>query len=54
MSPVELKLVRETLKELLDKGWIVPSKSSFASPIILVKKKDGGIRLCVDYRTLNR
>lgn len=54
MSPVELQLVKDQLKELLEKGWIVPSKSNYASPILLVKKKCGGIRMCVDYRSLNK
>ena len=41
------------LQEMLDQGIIRHSKSSFASPIVLVKKKDGSLRLCVDYRQLN-
>ncbi|KAL0883751.1 hypothetical protein ABMA27_015856 [Loxostege sticticalis] len=46
--------VREMIQELLDCGIIRPSTSCYASPIVLVKKKTGDIRLCVDYRALNR
>ena len=45
--------VKSMLQEMLDQGIIRHSKSSFASPIVLVKKKDGSLRLCVDYRQLN-
>lgn len=51
--PEKLK-VREIIKELLDKGIIRESTSEYASPIILVKKKDGTDRMCVDFRALNR
>ncbi|GAA0186578.1 hypothetical protein LIER_33866 [Lithospermum erythrorhizon] len=48
------KLEIETIvSELLSSGFITPSHSEFASPIILVKKKDGTWRFCVDYRFLN-
>lgn len=51
--PEKLK-VREIVNDLKDKGIIRESNSEYASPIILVKKKDGSDRMCVDYRALNR
>ena len=42
------------VKGLLDKGWIDPSASPWGSPILFVKKKDGGMRMCVDYRAVNK
>lgn len=42
------------LLELLDMGFIWPSSSPFASSIVLVKKKDGTLRMCVDYRALDK
>ncbi|CAH8599440.1 unnamed protein product [Schistosoma rodhaini] len=41
------------IKDMLDKNIIVPSSSPWASPIVLVKKKDSSLRLCIDYRRLN-
>ena len=47
------EMVQKELKEMLDAGIIEPSNSEWASPIVLVQKKDGTMRLCVDYRKLN-
>ena len=54
MSPLELSELKKQLKEMLEKGFIRPSVSPWVTPILLVKKKDGSIRLCVDYRQLNK
>lgn len=53
LSADEKARVRDITKDLLDKGIIRESQSEYASPIILVKKKDGSDRMCVDYRALN-
>ncbi|GJT16719.1 putative reverse transcriptase domain-containing protein [Tanacetum coccineum] len=45
---------RETSRELLDKGFIRPSSSPWGAPILFVKKKDGIMRMCIDYRELNK
>lgn len=49
-----LKEVKEDVQDLLVRGWIVKSKSSYATPIVCVRKKDGSLRLCIDYRLLNQ
>ena len=54
--PVPLRIrkaVETEVNKLLAAGIVVPSSSEWSSPIVVVKKKDGGIRLCVDYRALN-
>ena len=53
MSRDELLLLRKTLNDLLDKGFIRVSNSPAAAPILFVKKPGGGLRFCVDYRALN-
>jgi len=53
-SPSERELVRAKIKELIEYKVIRPSNSPFASPALLVKKKNGSTRLCVDYRELNK
>ena len=54
MAPVELQELRVQLQELLDKGFIRPSTSPWDAPVLFAKKKDKTIRLCIDYRHLNR
>ena len=54
MAPAELRDLKAQLEELLSKGFIRPSISPWGAPIIFVKKKDGSLRLCIDYRQLNR
>jgi hypothetical protein len=52
MPPKELAELKNQLQELLDKGYIRPSSSPWGCPALFVKKKDGSLRLCVDYRPL--
>lgn len=53
LSAIELKALRAYLEENLEKGFVRPSSSPAGAPILFVKKKDGSLRLCVDYRGLN-
>ncbi|KAI0992902.1 hypothetical protein K3495_g15282 [Podosphaera aphanis] len=53
MSREELLVLRKTLTELLDKGWIRSSSSPAAAPVLFARKPSGGLRFCVDYRGLN-
>ncbi|KAA0037385.1 ty3-gypsy retrotransposon protein [Cucumis melo var. makuwa] len=54
MVPAELKELKVQLQELLYKGFIRPSVSPWGAPVLFVKKKDGSMRLCIDYRELNK
>ena len=54
MSKDQLLVLRKTLTELLDNGFIRVSNSPAAAPVIFVKKPGGGLRFCVDYRRLNK
>ena len=53
MAPTELKELNEQLQELLDKGFIRTSAPPWGVPVLFVKKNDGTMRLCIDYRELN-
>ncbi|KAG1972065.1 interleukin-1 receptor accessory protein-like 1-A [Pimephales promelas] len=53
IHPDDFEAVRRHLEELLEAGIIRESESSFSSPIVVVKKKNGDVRLCIDYRKLN-
>ena len=54
MAPAELKELKTQIEDLLDKGFIRPSVSSWGAPVIFVKKKAGTMRMCIDYRQLNQ
>lgn len=54
MSLVEMDELRRQLDDLLSRGFIRPSSSPYGSPVLFVKKKEGDLRLCVDYRALNK
>ena len=54
MAPAELRELKAQLQELVDKGFIQPSISPWGAPVLFVRKKDGTLRLCIDYRQLNR
>ncbi|KAJ1018176.1 hypothetical protein NDA13_006492 [Ustilago tritici] len=53
-GPKEMSELRKYLDENFVKGFIQPSKSPARSPVLFVRKKDGGLRLCVDYQGLNK
>jgi len=54
MSASELAELKKRLEDLLDKKFLRPSVSPWGAPLLLVKKKDGSMRLCIDYRQLNK
>ena len=54
MAPIELKELKEQLEDLLAKGYIRSSVSPWGAPVLFVRKKDGSMRLYIDYRQLNK
>ncbi|GMP30809.1 hypothetical protein CsSME_00005304 [Camellia sinensis var. sinensis] len=54
MASAKLRELRTQLQELLEKGFIRPSTSPWGALVLFAKKNDGSLRLCIDYRQLNR
>jgi hypothetical protein len=54
LSPLELAEIKRQLADFLAKGYIEPSSSPYGAPVLFVSKKDGGLRMCIDYRALNK
>lgn len=54
MAPTELKELKEQIADLLDKGFIRPSISPWGASVLFVRKKDGSLRMCIDYRQMNK
>ena len=54
MSKEELAAMKSIITEYLAKGWIRPSASPYGAPVIVIRKKDGALRICIDYRLLNK
>ena len=54
LAPAELKELKVQLEDMIEKGFIRPSHSPWGAPVLFVKKKDGSLRLCIDYRGLNK
>ena len=53
LPPAQLEVMRRNIDELLKAGLIRPSVSPYGAPVLFVKKKDGSLRMCIDYRALN-
>ena len=54
MAPAKLKELNEQLKELLDQGFIRPSTSPWGAPVLFMKRNDGSLRPCINFRQLNK
>ena len=54
MSEEELAEVKQQLKECIELGWICPSTSPYGAPVLLFRKKEGTLRMCIDYRLVNK
>ena len=54
MAPTKLKELKTQLQELLDKGFVRPNVSPWGAPVLFVKKKYGTLRMCIDYRQINK
>ena len=54
LSMKERKVLEDHVREQLTKGWIQPSSSEFGAPVLFVPKPDGTMRMCIDYRALNK
>ena len=54
LAPAELKELKIQLEELIKKGLIRPSHSPWEAPVLFVQKKDGSLRLCIDYWEINK
>ena len=54
MAPAELKELKVHMEEMVNKGFVRPSTSPWGAPFLFVKKKDGSMQLCINYRELNK
>ena len=54
MAPNEIEELKKQVEELEDLWFIYPSTSPWGAPMLFVKKKDGALQLCIDYRELNK
>nr|CAN63947.1 hypothetical protein VITISV_012354 [Vitis vinifera] len=54
MAPPKLEELKRQLKELLDVGFIQPSKAPYGVPVLFQKKHDGSLRMCINYWALNK